>query len=305
MTGLLHALVRLVALLLIAAGNWLVLTILLGLGFKISEGIFGTAGIPDTLPYWSALAVVVLGVISASPVGEVFARLFFPIRKPTRREAAVLSAAFDRVQEAYAQRYKRRLKAKLYLIDDPMLQAIALGSGTIAVTRGALDISEGDELVGVLAHEAAHLHHRDSMVTLAVMGMNLISYAQVIWGWAWGVVFVILLLYAIFNLVLFSWVTLLIAAAPFILTAGIWINVAICWVVSLMLSLADRSMEYRADRFAEMLGFGPGLVGFLDRLSGMEANSEHRFLVMYLQSHPPTALRIDRLEQLQEIKAAA
>ncbi|MGI9449792.1 MAG: hypothetical protein ACR2QH_03980 [Geminicoccaceae bacterium] len=50
---------------------------------------------------------------------------------------------------------------------------------------------------------------------------------------------------------------------------------------------------------------GPGLVGFLDRLAGMEATTEHGFLTMYLQSHPPTALRIDRLEQQQEMKAAA
>jgi len=305
MTGLLHAVVRLVALLLIAAGNWLVLTILLGLGFKISEGIFGTAGIPDTLPYWSALAVVVVGVISASPIGEVFARLFFPIRKPTRREAAVLSAAFDRVQEAYAQRYKRRLKAKLYLIDDPMLQAIALGSGTIAVTRGALEVVEDDELVGLLAHEAAHLHHGDSVVTLALMDMNLITTVQGLLSWVWTAVVVILWLLAMIKGVFFTWVTLLIFAAPFILLAGILVSVGLILGVTLMLRFADRSVEYRADRFAGGFGFGPGLVGFLDRLSGMEANSEHHFLVMYLQSHPPTALRIDRLEQLQEMKAAA
>ncbi len=48
-----------------------------------------------------------------------------------------------------------------------------------------------------------------------------------------------------------------------------------------------------------------GLVSFLDRLAGMEVNSQHRFLVMYLQSHPPTALRVDRLEQMQEVEQAA
>jgi heat shock protein HtpX len=100
-------------------------------------------------------------------------------------------------------------------------------------------------------------------------------------------------------------VTFLIFAAPFILTAGLLVNLAVNWVVMMIMRFADRSMEYRADRFAGELGFGPGLVGFLDRLAGMEANSEHRFLVMYLQSHPPTALRIDRLEQMQERREAA
>jgi heat shock protein HtpX len=305
MTGLLHAVIRLIALLLIGAGNWLVLTILLGLGFIISEKIFGTMALPEALPYWSAVAVIVIGAISASPIGVWFARLFYPIRQPTRREAAVLSAAFERVQAAYARRYKRRLKAKLYLLDDPMLQAIALGSGTIAVTRGALEVAEDDELVGVLAHEAAHLHHGDSSVRLALIGMTGITTVQGLWVPAWMVIFLVLLVFAGLKGVLFTWVTPLIFVAPLILAAGMWVNVAVIWVVMLMLRFADRSVEYRADRFAGDLGFGPGLVGFLDRLAGMDANSEHRFLVMYLQSHPPTALRIDRLEQLQEIRATA
>jgi Zn-dependent protease with chaperone function len=97
---------------------------------------------------------------------------------------------------------------------------------------------------------------------------------------------------------LFTWVALLIVAVPVLVLAAAFLNVGIVWLVSLMLRLADRSIEYRADRFAGALGFGPGLVGFLERLAGMEAKTEHRFLVMYLQSHPPTALRIDRLEEM-------
>ena len=63
--------------------------------------------------------------------------------------------------------------------------------------------------------------------------------------------------------------------------------------MSFVLHVADRSVEYRADRFAGELEFGPGLVGFLERLAGLEVKTEHGFLVMYLQSRPPTALRID------------
>jgi len=97
----------------------------------------------------------------------------------------------------------------------------------------------------------------------------------------------------------------LILVAPFILAAGMLVNVAIIWGVMVMLRFAGRSLEYRADRFARDFGFGLGLVGYLDRLAGMEANSEHRFLMMYLQSHPPTALRIDRLENMQATPVAA
>jgi len=300
-----HALIRLVALLLVAVGNWLVLTILLGLGFKIAEGIFGTAGISDWLPYGSALAVLAIGVVSASPLGEWVARLFYPIRKLTQREESMLIPAFDRVRDAYAKRLGRRLMARLYLIDDPMPQAMALGRGTIAVTRGALEVSKDDELTGLLAHEVAHLHHKDSMFTMALMGMHGITYVQGMLAWSWVLVSGTLSLLALIKGVFLTWVTLLIFAAPFILLAGILVSVGLLWVVTKGLCFADRSVEYRADRFAGALGFGPGLVGFLERLAGMDANSEHRFLVMYLQHHPPIALRIDRLEQMQEVKAAA
>lgn len=53
-----------------------------------------------------------------------------------------------------------------------------------------------------------------------------------------------------------------------------------------------------------LLGFGSGLAGFLDRLVGMEANSENRFLVMYLQSHPPTALNRPAGVDAGEVRAA-
>ena len=49
MTGLLHGAIRLVALFLVGAGNWLVLTALVGFGFIISEKILGTMALPPAL----------------------------------------------------------------------------------------------------------------------------------------------------------------------------------------------------------------------------------------------------------------
>ena len=293
-----HGMIRFVALLLVAAGNWVMLTLMLALVFKAGEGFWDGSPMPQWVLYASALAVVVLGALSASRLGEWVVRLFYPIRKLTRREAAKLEPAFERVRAAYAAQLGRRLDADLFLIDDPMPQAIALGRGTIAVTRGALDVAEESELAGVLAHESGHLHHKDSMVTLALIGMNGVTYLmatvmQYLLPW----LVVAMLAAVVIKGLVFTWVALLIVAVPVLLVVAVFLNVGITWVVSLMLRLADRSIEYRADRFAGALGFGPGLVGFLERLAGMEAKTEHRFLVMYLQSHPPTALRIDRLEE--------
>ncbi len=301
-----HGMIRLVALLLVAAGNWVTLTVMLGLVFKAGEGFWAGSPMPQWVPYASALAVVGVGAVSASRLGEWVVRLFHPIRKLTKREAAKLVPAFDRVRAAYAAQLGRRLDVNLFLIDDPMPQAIALGRGTIAVTRGALDVANESELAGVLAHESAHLHHKDSMVTLALIGMNGITYVMAtVMQYLLPLLVLAMMGAVVIKGLLFTWVALLIVAVPVLLLAAAYLNVGIVWLVSLMLRLADRSVEYRADRFAGALGFGPGLVGFLERLAGMEANSEHRFLVMYLQSHPPTALRIDRLEAMQGVKVAA
>ena len=305
-----HWLIRLVALLIVAAGNYVALMLMLVLVFMAGEGFWGGNGM---MPPWAAVAaavaVVGLGVLSASPFGERVFRLFYPIRPVTKREEAKLAPAFRRVAAAYRAAHSRPLQAELFMIDDPMPQAIALGRGTIAVTQGALEVATDNELAGVLAHESGHLHHRDSMVTSALIGMNSISNLQAAVVRITVAGFFVFLMLGVVLMIIstedMSWVAGLAILVPVVLGVGLLLNRLINGVVSLLLRLADRSVEYRADRFAGELGFGPGLVGFLERLAGMEAKTEHGFLVMYLQSHPPTALRIDRLEAMQGVGAAA
>ena len=306
-----HWLIRLLALLIVAAGNWVSLSlmaILVLIGWRGATGD-SSGDLPIWLPIGTAVAMVGLGVVSASPWGERFLRLFYPIRPVTKREQAKLGPAFSRVEAAYNAAHSRPLVAELFMIDDPMPQAIALGRGTIAVTRGALDVAEESELAGVLAHESGHLHHRDSMVTSALIGMNSISNLQAAVVRITVAGFFVFLMLGVVLMIIstedMSWVAGLAILVPVVLGVGLLLNRLINGVVSLLLRLADRSVEYRADRFAGDLGFGPGLVGFLERLAGMEAKTEHGFLVMYLQSHPPTALRIDRLEAMQGVEAAA
>lgn len=298
-------LVRLAVLGLVGFGNWLALWVLVSTGHFFQSLITGGS---LTMPAWmmgvTIGLIVVLGIVAASPLGERFYRLFYPIRPLTRREAAEMTPAFEQVREAYKGQHQRPLEATLYLIDDPMPQAFALGTGTIMVTRGALELSEPEELSGLLAHEVGHLHFRDSVLLNAVLGMSTVTH----------------LLTMAFNVLLslcrvplpgvgaiVSIIPMLVMAVPLMMLGmGLLINWAINALVSFVLRYGSRSVEYRADTFASDLGFGSGLVGFLERLAGMEINSEQGFLVMSLRSHPPTALRIDRLEQRQEeVKQAA
>ena len=97
-----HWLIRLLALLIVAAGNWVALSamaILVLIGWR---GAIGDSNpdLPIWLPVGTAMAVVGLGVVSASPWGEWFFRLFYPIRRLTKREAMKLVPAFGQMQAA-------------------------------------------------------------------------------------------------------------------------------------------------------------------------------------------------------------
>src|SRR3989338_74164 len=69
---------------------------------------------------------------------------------------------------------------KIYIIESPQINAFATGRNpkhaAIAVTRGALEKLQNEELEGVLAHELSHIGNRDILVsTVAVVLAGLIA----------------------------------------------------------------------------------------------------------------------------------
>ena len=56
-------------------------------------------------------------------------------------------------------------------------------------------------------------------------------------------------------------------------------------------------VEYKADRFAADMGFAPALISLFERIEDEDVRGEEGFLAKYAYTHPPTALRIDRLER--------
>ncbi len=59
-------------------------------------------------------------------------------------------------------------KPRVYVIDSPAPNAFATGrspeKGAVAVTTGITQLLSRDELAGVIAHELAHIRHRDTLI---------------------------------------------------------------------------------------------------------------------------------------------
>lgn len=77
---------------------------------------------------------------------------------------------------------------KVYIMDEPQPNAFATGRnpshGVVAVTTGIMKILTREELEGVLAHELAHIKHRDILVgTIAATFAGAISYLAQMAQW--------------------------------------------------------------------------------------------------------------------------
>jgi heat shock protein HtpX len=118
--------------------------------------------------YWYADRVAV-GLVGARelPVGEAPA-----LHSAVERLAAVAGVA----------------KPRLYLIDDGLPRALAAGRGpggsALAVSAGLLSAASPAELEAVLAHELAHVRHRDVVVqtSVVVLAATLLEFSR-IGGW--------------------------------------------------------------------------------------------------------------------------
>lgn len=199
---------------------------------------------------------------------------------------------------------------RLYVIPATQPNAFATGRNpehaAVAVTQGLMEVMSEDELSGVLAHELAHIKHRDILISsvAAAIAMAITFVARMaMWG-------------AMFGGAgrddderggnIFGLLAMMILAP----LAAMLIQMAI-----------SRSREFEADRgAAEMIGTGEPLARALEKLEvaakrvPMNVNPamEQAFIVNPLagrktnfaslfSTHPPTEERIARLRSLSVV----
>ena len=121
---------------------------------------------------------IVAGLIFVPNLPQDFLLSAYQAERITGRDAPGLVAGIAEL----ARRADLPRAPKLYRVSSPLPNAFAMGSpedSTICVTDGLLQLLDGRELVGVLAHEVGHIANRDLWIMgLADMMSRLVSIAS-------------------------------------------------------------------------------------------------------------------------------
>ncbi|MDY0029346.1 MAG: zinc metalloprotease HtpX [Pseudobdellovibrionaceae bacterium] len=195
---------------------------------------------------------------------------------------------------------------KVYIIDNPQPNAFATGrnpeNAAVAITTGLMQRLNTDEIEGVMAHELAHVKHRDTLImtvtaTLAGALSMLANFAMFFGGGARDG-----------------------EGRPMSPIVTILVMLLAPIAASIVQMAISRSREYEADRLgAEICGKPRALATALEKISGMasqivnqeaEANpaSAHLFIINPLHvhamdglfsTHPSTENRIRRLMEIE------
>ena len=234
----------------------------------------------DTVVGDDALLIVVAGAVvmflmSATPTAGLVMRLGRAVPIPPQEAPDLYSALAELSRRAGLSACPR-----LWWQGTSGINAFAAGHGEgagIAISDGAFRTLSQQELVGVLAHEVAHIATGDTR--LMTVGIVILRVTQV---------FAMLGLLLLFLLVLLTGDP---EFAPFWLTLTLAVATPAVAVLHLALS---RNREFAADLMAAQLtGDAVGLARALEKINMYQR--EMAGFCRWLRTHPPTAERVERL----------
>jgi heat shock protein HtpX len=278
--------------------NWLPLAAVFCLFFNYPNGLF-----------FSLVVIAIAGLFAISPIKESIGRVTLGCRPATTTERNKILGSWNSVIKAIGESLDEKTKERfekvdLFVSDEKLPNAFALGSNTVCVTKGLLNLASPGAIAGVLAHEAGHLYFGDSQRLAIAITTNQIGIAS------YNVLSI--------GMRILEGISKAIAdtGAAFARSGGILLMITglACWIGAGLLKIAfwifyllcktsmevsilavGRNEEFRADLFAKNIGFGQHLVKFLKQIEALDTAPQNIWQVLY-RTHPPTAERIDRLE---------
>lgn len=144
----------------------LFIALLVGLGYVYSQA----AGDASYSMVWLAIIVSIVSTMISYFAGDKIALATNGAKQITREDNTYLWNIVENLTITSGMPMP-----KLYIIEDPAINAFATGrkpdKASVAVTQGALEKLENEELQGVLAHEMSHIQNYDIrfMTLVAVM----------------------------------------------------------------------------------------------------------------------------------------
>lgn len=223
----------------------------------------------------AAAGAVVMVLMSATPTAGLVMRLARAVPISPREAPDLYSDLAELSRRAGLSACPR-----LWWQGTPGINAFAAGHGDgagIAVSEGALRTLSRQELVGVLAHEVAHIAAGDTR--LMTVGIVVLRVTQV---------------FAMLGLLL-SFMLVVLTGDPDFAPIGLTLMLAVATPAVAVLHLAlSRNREFAADlRAARLTGDAVGLARALERIDRYQR--ERSISHKWLRTHPPTTERVDRL----------
>ncbi len=244
------------------------------------------------------LVAYALSVATALLFGEPILRFVYGIRPvETKEEKDRVIPLFKTALEKAQEHCPNLPNIESYIIDSIGINAVAVGSHTVAITKGALDVFTDEELQGIILHEIAHIHNGDTKaIILNKVGNGFFS------------VYIILvnLFFKILDLLfrglhdpdakhtsgalrsLFEFFRIVINLSVYL----------ILLLGNIILAGNNRKRELEADKFAFELGYGEELKTALYLIQKLSLSSNQSLIEKMKEGHPRVSKRIALLESL-------
>lgn len=244
-----------------------------------------------------AVIFVVIGIYQFSPLSIYFKRKQIGGRKITDpAENEFLSVVNEAVYQRLVKRYPNARKARIWLIDEREINAFALGYRDICLYRGLLQLVDVEQLEAILAHEYAHLYHRDTLGLLLIRTSYVASAFLLLYIFRWLIVMIFLIGFV------FSLLSLGRRKSVFKAITDLGRNLFYRYYkfIRFLMAQVSKQQEYRADETALYLGFSQGLEAFFYMLTEMTYQPKNSFLKMLQSNHPSIKARLKNIQKRLE-----
>jgi len=215
----------------------------------------------------------------------------------TRREKEYLNPLFEEVYMDVKEQHSNLPKLRIHIIDTLTVNAIAIGRKTIAVTQGAIETFNQEELKGVIAHEMSHIYYGDTKATIintignGIFTLFTIIIKLILKGMEYiAMKYESVVLQAVFRFIRFIFEIFLFF---------------MCWIGSFILALNSRGNEFKADKFAFEAGYEVQLIEALYLIQKMNLGAKAKLVTRMMASHPRVSKRIEKLEKMLDEEDAA